>query len=446
MGDLPQTVGKYEIKSSLGEGAMGIVYEGFDPDIERRVALKVLHPHLTSKKNSAEFLDRFKREAQSAARCLHPNIVTVLEYGQDGDMPFIVMEFVEGASLQQIINRGRGISLQKTLSIISQLLKALHAAHQLKIIHRDIKAANVMILKDGGAVKLADFGIARIAEGPELTQTGAVVGTPKYMAPEQMFGLRVDARADLFSVAMVFAELLRLLPKNVAIPRSSLPEIDNLPPNNRIDYSILYPTALIPILTQGLAVKQESRYQSAREFVQAIKEVLPNLKAAATSSADDATAIVQESAQIYFASKDELDSMTNLLVDYVGPIAKNIMYAHNAENTSVAELAAEISREIPEPEEREAFLKRWEHISGTRVDATPTSVATKARGNIGVVSFDADMLEKLGEDYTCYMGPIAVTLVRHYAASTDSLEQLVDSLAREIPDARDSQKFKDAWL
>jgi len=239
MSDLPQTVGKYEIKSSLGEGAMGIVYEGFDPDIQRRVALKVLHPHLTSKKNSAEFLDRFKREAQSAARCIHPNIVTVLEYGQDGDMPFIVMEFVEGASLQQIINRQRGISLPKTLSIISQLLKALHAAHQLKIIHRDIKAANVMILKDGGGIKLADFGIARIAEGPELTQTGAVVGTPKYMAPEQMFGLRVDARADLFSVAMVFAELLRLLPKNVAIPRSSLPEIDNLPPNNRIDYSIL---------------------------------------------------------------------------------------------------------------------------------------------------------------------------------------------------------------
>jgi len=204
---------------------------------------------------------------------------------------------------------------------------------------------------------------------------------------------------------------------------------------------------LIPVLTQGLAVKQESRYQTAREFVQAIKDVLPKLKATpASSSADDATAVVQESTQIFTASKDELDSMTNLLVDYVGPIAKNIMYAHNAENTSVSELASEIAREIPEPEEREAFLRRWEDISGTRIDATPTSVSTKARGKIGVVSFDADMLEKLGEDYTCYMGPMAVTLVRHYAASTDSLEQLVDWLAGEIPDSRDSQKFRDAWL
>jgi len=275
MGGLPKTIGKYQIKSSLGEGAMGVVYEGFDPDIERRVAIKILHPHLVEFKNGAEFLERFKREAKSAARCTHPNIVTVLEYGQDGDMPFIVMEFVEGASLDEIIKQGRGITLRKSLSIISQLLNALHAAHQLQIVHRDIKAANVMILKDGGSVKLADFGIARIAESPELTMTGAVVGTPKYMAPEQMFGLKVDSRADLFSVAMVFLDLLALLPKSPSIPRSSLPEIANLPPNNRIDYSILYPTVFIPVLLKGLSVTQADRYQSAREFVQGKKNVLP---------------------------------------------------------------------------------------------------------------------------------------------------------------------------
>jgi serine/threonine-protein kinase len=446
MSNLPQTIGKYEIKSALGEGAMGVVYEGFDPDIERRVAIKILHPYLINDKHGDEFLQRFKREAKSAARCTHLNIVTVLEYGQDGDIPYIVMEFVEGVTLHDIIRSGRAISLQKTLSIISQLLKALHTAHQLKIVHRDIKAANVMILRDGGNVKLADFGIARIAENAELTKTGAVVGTPKYMAPEQMFGLKVDARADLFSVAMVFLDLLALLPKAPSIPRSSLPEIVNLPPNNRIDYTILYPTALVPVLLKGLSVTQADRYQNAREFVQGIKDVLPKLKAAASTagSADDATAVVQKSTQPPPTNPNDLDSMTNLLVDYVGPIAKNIMVAHERANMPVSELATTISREIPEPEERAEFLKRWEMISGTRIDATKIGTATATGGTSR--SFDDEMLQKIGADYTAYIGPLASRLVQHHAAVSTDLEQLVDALANEIPDAADSHKFRAQWL
>jgi serine/threonine protein kinase len=461
MSELPENIGKYQIRSSLGEGAMGVVYEGFDPDIERRVAIKILHPHLVTEKNGPEFLQRFKREAISAARCIHPNIVMVLEYGQDGDMPFIVMEFVEGASLQEIIKSGKAISLQKSLSIISQLLKALHAAHQLSIVHRDIKAANVMILKEGGSVKLADFGIARIAESPELTMTGAVVGTPKYMAPEQMFGLKVDARADLFSVTMVFLDLLALLPKSPAIPRSSLPEIGNLPPNNRIDYSILYPTALIPVLQKGLSAKQAERYQNAREFVDGIKNVLPKLKASSAAASDEATAVARKStppAQTSQATQapqesrtlatnpGDLDSMTNLLVDYVGPIAKNIMVAYDRANTPANELATSISREIPEPGEREEFLKRWESISGTRIDNTRVSNPSTMTSTTEVRTFDDEMLKKMGEDYAGYIGPLAKRLVQHHASTTSNLEQLVELLAREIPDAKDSEKFKTQWL
>ena len=446
MSKLPDKIGKYDIVKSLGEGAMGVVFEGFDPDIERRVAIKILHPHLTSEEHGAEFLERFKREAQSAARCTHPNVVAVLEYGQDGDMPFIVMEFVEGASLQEIIKKGQVISLQKTLSIISQLLRALHYAHQLKIVHRDIKAANVMILKGGNVVKLADFGIARIAESPELTMTGAVVGTPKYMAPEQMFGLKVDSRADLFSVAMVFIELLALLPKNSGIPCSSLPEIVNLPPNNRIDYSILYPTAFIPVLLRGLSVTQDKRYQTAREFVQAMKDVLSKQKPTASTVTDDATAVVQKSTQPSAATRDELDSMTRLLIDYVGPIAKNIMVAHDPENTPTSDLVAAISGEIPKPEDREAFLTRWENISGTRLDMTSTPHPGAATASSQTASFDEAMLEKIGADYASYIGPLAARLVRFNSTRASSLEQLVNSLADEIPDANDSRKFKNNWL
>ena len=461
MSELPENIGKYQIQSMLGEGAMGVVYEGFDPDIERRVAIKILHPHLVTERSGGEFLERFKREAKSAARCIHPNIVMVLEYGLNDDMPFIVMEFVEGASLHDIIKSVSGISLQKSLSIISQLLKALHVAHQMDIVHRDIKAANVMILKEGGSVKLADFGIARVAESPDLTMTGAIVGTPKYMAPEQMFGLKVDARADLFSVAMVFLDLLALLPKNSAIPRSSLPEIGNLPPNNRINYSILYPTALIPVLQKGLSATQAERYQSAREFVQGIKEVLPKLKAGTATTADDAITVVQKSTQAGLAPQTtrtpeesrslatnpgELDSLTNLLVDYVGPIARNIMVAHDPANTPANELVNSISKEIPEPGEREEFLKRWEMISGTRIDATQLSNPATMTSTTEIRTFNDEMLNKMGEDYAGYIGPLAKRLVKHHASTTSNLAQLVELLAREIPDAKDREKFRTQWL
>ena len=291
--------------------------------------------------------------------------------------------------------------------------------------------------------------------------TGAVVGTPKYMAPEQMFGLKVDARADLFSVAMVFLDLLALLPKSSAIPRSSLPEIGNLPPNNRIDYSILYPTALIPVLQKGLSAIQAERYQSAREFVEGIKNVLPKLKASTVAASDEATALVPKSTQAGQATQatqapqesrtvatnpGELDSMTNLLVDYMGPIAKNIMVAYDRANTSAGELATSISREIPEPEERAEFLKRWESISGTRVDNTRISNPSTMTSATRIRSFDDDMLKKMGEDYAGYIGPLANRLVQHHASTTSSLEQLVELLAREIPDAKDSEKFRTHWL
>ncbi|MCP4430552.1 MAG: serine/threonine protein kinase [Gammaproteobacteria bacterium] len=443
MSALPETIGKYRIMSSLGEGAMGVVYEGFDPDIERRVAIKILHPRLINEKNGEEFLERFKREARSAARCVHPNVVTVLEYGQDGDMPYIVMEFVEGSSLDQVIKRGRAITLQSTLSVISGLLKALEAAHKLNIVHRDIKAANVMILKDSRDIKLADFGIARIAEGPELTMTGAVVGTPRYMAPEQMFGLKVDYRADLFSVAMVFLELLTLMPKNSGIPCSSLPEITNLPPNNRIDYTILYPTALIPILLKGLSVTQDKRFQNAREFINAIKRVLPKLKSQISPLTDSATAVVQKSTQKASVSKDELSSMTKLLIDYVGPIAKNIMVEHESGGTSGNELATLVAREIPQTEDREAFLKQWEKISGTRID---NSRVSNLEGVAPAASFDDDMLRRIQDDYAGYIGPLADRLVRHFSKSSNNLQHLVNALAAEIPDQAESQKFRNSWI
>jgi len=367
---MPKKIGKYEIKSSLGVGGTGIVYEGYDPDIRRRVAIKILHPYLGCGRLGEELLARFKREAISAAKCVHPNVVTILEYGRDENKPFIVMEYVDGVSLQRLIKHrlkhGRGISLKRSLSIISQLLRALHAAHHLNIVHRDVKASNVLILRGSGKIKLSDFGMARITENPDLTMIGTFLGTPRYMAPELRFGLEADARADVFSAARLFLELLRLTPDSSPFPRSRLTEIVNMPPGNRIDYSAVYPTTLIPVVTKGLEVDRNKRYQTVLEFMRAIKQSLPDLQKKSATSSRQVVSVAQESVQDFLPSEDELDSMTTLLTDIVGPIATFIMEEHETKSTSANNLATEISKEIPKPEKQEEFLKRWELMSLSR--------------------------------------------------------------------------------
>ena len=418
MGEKPQKIGKYEIKSLLGEGGSGVVYEGYDPDIERRVAIKMLHPHLINGKVGEELLARFKREAISAAKCIHPNVVSILEYGQDENRPFIIMEYVDGVSVHRLIKHrlkhGRGISLRRSLSIMSQLLKALHTAHELNIVHRDVKASNVLILKESGRIKLADFGMARITEGSDLTVIGNFMGTPRYMAPELRLGFEADSRADVFSAARLFLELLKMTPDSSPIHCSRLTEIVNMPPGNRIDYSATYPTALIPVVVKGLEVDRSKRYQTVLEFMQAIKRALPNLQqTAATSSAQVASA-TPETVQDSPASEDELDSMTTLLVDFIGPIATTIMEEHETKSASANNLATEISKEIPEQERQEEFLRRWEMMSVSR-----RALISKKRSDISSDKTRTRPLQEevpggIGNNFVHYIGTIAKTLLRHY--------------------------------
>ena len=402
MGEKPQKIGKYEIKSLLGEGGNGIVYKGYDPDIQRLVAIKILHPHMISGKLGEELLARFKREAISAAKCVHPNVVNILEYGQHENRPFIVMEYIDGVSVHKLIKHRlkhkRGISLRRTLTIMSRLLKALHAAHELNIVHRDVKASNVLILKESGSIKLTDFGMARITESSDLTMIGAFLGTPRYMAPELRLGLEADSRADVFSAARLFLELLRMLPDSSPFPRSKLAEIVNMPPGNKIDYTADYPTALIPVVTKGLEVERKKRYQTVREFMQAIKQTMPNL----------------HNRRPRRHRRDKLDSITNLLADFIGPDATLIMEEHETKSTSANNLAAEISKEIPQQERQEEFLKRWELmsvsrralISKKRSDNSPEKKISRP--------LQGEAPDRMGNNFAHYIGTIAKTMLRHY--------------------------------
>src|SRR6476646_11622050 len=202
----PTHLGKYEIESVLGRGAMGVVYKATDPHIERTVAIKTVRKDLLDADLAAQFMSRFRNEARAAGRLHHPNIIGIYEYGEHESVAYIAMEYVDGIGLREDLNRGARFDLQQIVAIAAQLLLALEFAHAQGVIHRDIKPAN-LILTSAGTLKVADFGIARV-DASNLTMTGMVMGTPSYMAPEQCQGLPSDHRADLFSVGVVLYELL----------------------------------------------------------------------------------------------------------------------------------------------------------------------------------------------------------------------------------------------
>ena len=197
--------GKYKVLAKLGQGSMGIVYKGLDERMDRVVAIKTLFPALMERE---ENLRRFFKEATATSRLINPQIVRIYDFDQTADgIPYLVMEYLEGHDLREIRDRGIQLSIPEILEIMIRVSDGLHYAHQKGVIHRDVKPANIMLLRDGG-VKILDFGIARVIEGPQFTRSGISLGTPIYMSPEQAKGLKVDHRADQYSVGLIIYELI----------------------------------------------------------------------------------------------------------------------------------------------------------------------------------------------------------------------------------------------
>jgi len=201
-------LGRFEIASILGEGAMGIVYLAHDPHIDRPVALKTLRQEASLGEHGAEVKSRFLKEAKLAGRLAHPNIVTIYEAGEDKGVTYIAMEYVDGLSLTQWLAAHHEVSYAERLDIVRKVAQALEHAHERGVLHRDIKPGNVLLARDG-RVKVADFGIGKLLSGTgDLTRTGQMIGSPAYMSPEQIRGDKLDGRSDLFSLAVVLYELL----------------------------------------------------------------------------------------------------------------------------------------------------------------------------------------------------------------------------------------------
>jgi len=265
----PQKLGKYEVRRQLGRGAMGIVYEGYDPFIQRTVALKTIRKELLDQDQAQEMLARFQREAQAGGRLNHPNIVAIYDYGEDQETAYIAMEFIKGKELKELFAENTRFALPTLVGIMSQLLLALNYSHLHGVVHRDIKPANIIVMDDG-QVKIADFGIARL-ESSNLTQTGLVLGTPNYMSPEQFMGQHVDGRSDLFSAGVVLYQLLTGEKPFVGESTTTIMyQVLNNTPNPPSLLNVQIPAAFDGIVHKALAKRPEDRFQSGQEFLDTI--------------------------------------------------------------------------------------------------------------------------------------------------------------------------------
>jgi serine/threonine-protein kinase len=266
-------LGRYDIIRVLGKGAMGLVYEARDPNLNRRVAIKTIKVENLSEEAAAEYEARFKTEAHSAARLQHPNIVSVYDSDRHGDMAFLVMEFIQGEDLKHHLDGGKRYSLEQSLAMMRELLSALEYAHRQSIVHRDVKPANLLIEADG-RVKLTDFGVARIQDSGEATRTqGSMVGTLKYMSPEQVQGQPIDARADLFAVGIVLYQLLTgKRPFDGDTDFAIIQQIVNHSPAAPSSFNNLLPTAIDAVVARALTKKRDQRFATAQEFAQALQE------------------------------------------------------------------------------------------------------------------------------------------------------------------------------
>jgi len=265
-------LGRYQVEKELGKGAMGVVYQGKDPKIGRVVAIKTMALSQEFEADElAEVKERFFREAETAGRLSHPNIVTIYDAGEEHDLCYIAMELLKGKDLIPYTKPDNLLPVDKAVSIVARVADALGYAHKQNIVHRDIKPANIMYEPESDAPKVTDFGIARITDSSK-TKTGMVLGTPSYMSPEQLSGKKVDGRSDLFSLAVSLYQLLcGALPFAGDSMAQLMFRIASEPPTDILSVRPDLPPALVAFLDKAMAKKAEERYQTGDEFAAALR-------------------------------------------------------------------------------------------------------------------------------------------------------------------------------
>ncbi|MBN1657744.1 MAG: serine/threonine protein kinase [Anaerolineae bacterium] len=261
--------GPYQVTSLLGEGGMAVVYKGYQQSLNRHVAIKVLRQELAA---NQDFIERFRREALAVADLSHPNILHVYDAGSRDGVHFIVMAYVDGGSLKDLIMQGP-VEPDLAVSIVAQVAEALDHAHQRGLVHRDVKPSNILMSRDGRPL-LTDFGIAKaVHETTGLTRTGTSIGTPEYMAPEQIQGQKVDGRTDIYALGIVLYEMLvGWVPFSSTTPVATLYKQVNDPPPPLRQANVSVPDWLDKVVAKALAKTPNARFQSGAEMAAALRQ------------------------------------------------------------------------------------------------------------------------------------------------------------------------------
>jgi serine/threonine-protein kinase len=441
MDDVPALIGRYRVESVIGRGAMGVIYRAHDPEIDRNVAIKLVRADLLYGDDRSDYIARFRREAQAAGRCLHPNIVTIYDFALHEGNPFIAMEFVAGRNLNEV-RAGASLPTDDAIAITLQVLDGLAAAHRVGVVHRDVKPANILLV-DERFVKVTDFGISRI-NNSDLTLDGTVVGTPSYMSPEQCRGQAVDARSDIFSLGVVLFELL--CGKRPFSGPSATAVMQRLLSDEAADISAVDPAidpALRAIIHRALAKAPAARYASADDMAAALRA----LRLPPGGAVDPTIVMTQNSAREMVRGTDApkrssaasageptgqfdaaiLATIERKLVRYLGPIAGVVLKSTLRPGATIEALCNSLAANIPEPKERERF--RAETLSELQ-RATMTQSGTGQAPAATV--FSAMELERVEKELAQYLGPIARVLVRRAAAQAHSTRELWHLVSRHI--------------
>ena len=377
---------------------------------------------------------------------MHPGIVGVYEYGHEGEMAFIVMEYVEGDELKRTLSSGKRFELIEVFELMKKLLAALDYSHKQGVIHRDIKPANLIILP-GPKVKVMDFGIARL-ETSNLTQTGTAIGTPTHMAPEQLMGHTADGRADLWASGVILYELLTgVSPFLAESPAAVMHKVLQAQPPKPSSINTALPAGFDAVIARALARKLEERFQNAREFQGAMLQALQGKPVTATSSAMKGTSGTAAPAQKPAALSippETLAEIERSLTRHVGPLASVLVKRNLGEAKSVEDFFRALAENVPEGDEQQAFMKKMSGVKSSVAKTQPPAGATGAGAKPAATrtTFTPETLAAAEKALASYVGPLARVLIKDAAGKSGNLKELYTQLAAHI----DSEEERRAFL
>jgi serine/threonine protein kinase len=441
------TIGKYRVDGIIGRGAVGVVYKCFDPNIHRAVAIKTLRREVLEHVDDPQgLLRRFASEARAAGGCQHPNIVTVFDYVEQDDAPFIIMEYVAAGTLDNITHSRMLLPLHQVGEIMVQLLSALEHAHSKGVIHRDIKPANILC-PAATSIKVTDFGVARFQDLGLTRGGGGALGTPNYMSPEQFLGRDVDGRADLFAAGVI---LFQLLTGTKPFTATDIPELmrkllNQAPPSLSVLRPEL-PSHLDDVLRKALARNPTDRFQTAAAFSAALSTALESASSSQGTNTIDLTRIpprlpsdttdssrgTLNRTMAERLTQDTLGQLEERLARSIGPIARLVLVRASRDTCDADKFLTHLTSHIPAVPEAEAFRRSAERF--LRDDQGVAGAQLEA-----VIS-ESEVKEAIGY-LLPIIGPVARVVAEREARTAIGREDYYTHLARAIMDDNERLRF-----